>query len=122
MTFLRSPVIVIDDQITSIFWFCSDGIRPSHAMSVILQVTPSLRHVALRRSISQPDQLPDASLEKNGGYDSASMPMRSVGWAANAVPDTSRATMEVPRISATTRDIIVVRFIFGWIFVVSWAI
>jgi len=67
MVFLRSPVIDIDDQITSICFEVSAGMIPSHATSTSSHFSFICAQTAFIRSISQPTQVPEASLEENGG-------------------------------------------------------
>jgi len=65
--FERSGVIVIEAQITSIFFEVRAGMMPSQAVSTISQsILPAL-HTALARSTSKPSQTPAALLEAKGG-------------------------------------------------------
>ena len=67
MVFLRSSVIDIDDQMTSICFEVSAGMMPSQATSTISHFSFICLQTASMRSTSQPTHLPDASFEVKGG-------------------------------------------------------
>ncbi len=82
MTFSRSGVIDIDDQITSILCAFSAGMMPSHAVPTISHFSFSAAHTAFIRSTSKPTHLPVAVWLVKGGYGSAAAPNFSTFWAA----------------------------------------
>ena len=64
---MRSSVIDIEFQITSIFLVVSAGMMPSQAVGVMTQSSLASAQTASRNSISQPTHLPEASTDANGG-------------------------------------------------------
>ena len=67
MVFLRSSVIDIELQMTSICLDVSAGMMPSHATSTSSHFSFMCAQTAFIRSISQPTHLPDVSFDVNGG-------------------------------------------------------
>ena len=63
MVFLRSSVIDIEDQITSICFEVRAGMMPSHDTSTSWHFSFIWAQSAFIRSISQPTHLPEASFE-----------------------------------------------------------
>ena len=57
----------MEDQITSIFFSCREGMMPSHAVSTSWHFAFICAQTASIRSISKPTHLPEASLLLKGG-------------------------------------------------------